>query len=257
MNYRDKFMKNAIILGAGRTGSSVLAGLIYQTGYYINAEAIEPRSRYPLGDYENPELQEMNRKIFQSVDYPFDVVQHDRYPSIEKIKALKWEVDDSIDSIYKKFLEKNEANHPWLWKDPRLSFTIHFWVQGLDLRNTVFIHTTRAPYEIFISHNKKWIKFTKESVYRTNREEVASVQIFAQENDIDMLEIDHRELTEKPANIISRLNERLETDLAMEDFNRVFRSPKKFGIMEHGKLLLKYHIKKLMVKIGFSSQFEA
>ena len=247
-------MKNAIILGAGRTGSSVLAGLVYQAGYYINAEVIEPRNRYPLGDYENPELQEMNRKIFQSVNYPFDVVQHDRYPSVDKIKALKWENDDN--STYKKFLQKNEANHPWLWKDPRLSFTIHFWGRGVDHENTVFIHATRNPYQIFISHNKKWIKFTKESVYRTNREEVASVRAFAEEYGIDMLEIDHSELTEKPREVISQLNERLETDLSMEDFNRVFRRPKKFGLIEHGKLLLKYHIKKLMTNIGPGSQFK-
>jgi len=247
-------MKNAIVLGAGRTGSSVLAGLIYQAGYYINAEAIEPRSRYPLGDYENPELQEMNRKIFQSVDYPFDVVQHDRYPSIERIKDLKWEDGDPA---YKTFLEKNKANHPWLWKDPRLSFTIHFWGRRVDLGNTVFIHATRTPYQIFISHNKKWIKFTKESVYRTNREEVESVRAFAEEHEVDMLEIDHRDLTEDPAKILSRLNERLETRLTMADFNQVFRRPKKFGAMEHGKLLLKYHIKKLMSSIVPGSQFKA
>jgi hypothetical protein len=235
-------MKNVVILGAGRTGSSVLAGLIYQAGYYINAEAIEPRARYPLGDYENPELQEMNRKIFLTVDYPYDVVQHDRYPSIEKIKAVQWDSD----SVYKEFLEKNEMNRPWLWKDPRISFTIHFWAKGLDLEDTVFLHATRDPYEIFISHNKKAIKFTKESVYRTNREEIAAVRTFAEDYNIDMQEIDHKDLMEKPENVISLLNKRLETELSMEDFNKVFRRPKKFGAMEHGRLLLKYHIKKLM-----------
>lgn len=242
-------MKNVIILGAGRTGSSFLSGLISHNRYYIEKEGIEERFYYPDGDYENPELKELNKKILWDSGYKYPKAMTAIPVDIEEIKELR----DSTQSkaIYKDFLKKLNNNSPWLWKDPRLCFTIHFWDPLLDHENIMFIKITRDPYLVFRSHSKKIVLGSLKDIVQTYHQENVSVDAYLSDNQIPFLNIDYSDL--KDPSIVHKINGFLGSNITEKDYKFIKRDVKKkketdlqFNIryaFERTKLYIKEKIK--------------
>ena len=213
-------VKNVIILGAGRTGSSLLAGLIAHNRYWINQESIESRAGYPDGDYENPSLVKLNKDILTESGYGYTKVVSDCKVDITAIKKLVY-----ADNIYKykAFIQKCEENSPWLWKDPRLCYTIYFWQSLLELDNIDFLFITRNRYDIFRSYTKYQIYTTKTEVYRKYDEQITAVEAFLEENKVPCLKIHYPELKRKEE-LISKLNNYLGTSITIADYKAVERT---------------------------------
>lgn len=209
-------MKNVIILGAGRTGSSFLAGLISHRRFYIEKDSISSRDSYPDGDYENPDLKALNKKILKLSGYDHPKIDKSETASIEKIKSI---TVDSKNNVYKEFIARCEMNKPWLWKDPRLCYTIHFLDRFLDKNNINFIKITRDPYLVFRSHSKHHISYSLKSVIQTYHLENVAVDDYLSEKEIRFLNVDYSEL--KNENIIYKLNDFLGTSITTDDYNHI------------------------------------
>lgn len=213
-------MKNVIILGPGRTGSSILAGMIAHNRFYINMESIQSRDGYPDGDYENPELVALNKDIFFESGYGHHKIKFDRSVDIESMEKLGRTGD--IEK-YKNFVAKCDQNSPWLWKDPRLCYTIFFWKDMLDVNDVDIIFITRDPYQIFKSYMKYQVFFTKQDVYRKYDEQVGAVENFLRNTQMDVLRVDYEELKDIPV-LVEKLNGHLNTNIKMEDYEAIYRS---------------------------------
>ena len=103
-------MKNIIILGPGRTGSSFLAGLISRNKFYINRSSIQSRRAYPDGDYENPDLISLNKNIFLGSGYGYP---KDKFHKPVDVNAIKLLIKTSNIEKYNRFVTKCEKNKPF------------------------------------------------------------------------------------------------------------------------------------------------
>jgi len=212
-------MKNVIILGPGRTGSSFLAGLISHNRYYINLEQIGVRRAYPDGDYENPQLVDLNKKLFFASGYDHHKIRHGRSVDIDRMKNLAKTI--GVDD-FKLFLQKCEQNRPWLWKDPRLCYTIYFWQEFLDFNDIHVIFITRDHYQIFKSYTKHQIPLTRKEIYKKYDEQIRTVENFLKTNNLDALRIHFNEFKDKES-LIHKLNRFLGTDITVDDYRAIHR----------------------------------
>ena len=136
---------NLIVLTNGLAGSSVLAGLLARRGYWLGAETYSKRD---YDTYENLELVALNQQIFNELEYTGNYEMTFVPGEIELFQAAGERLDPAP---YRAFLDRCEANGPWLWKDPRLRLTLFYWVRHLDLDKTDFILLTREPLQTWIS----------------------------------------------------------------------------------------------------------
>ena len=60
-------MKNVIVLGSGRSGTSMLAGMFRSAGYFMGTDYITPRDSNPKGFFEGREVNDINEKLLQRV----------------------------------------------------------------------------------------------------------------------------------------------------------------------------------------------
>ena len=65
-------MKNIFITGSGRRGTSMLAGLFSQAGYFFGDKLYPPREANPKGFFERPEdaYMELVREVNSQLDKP-------------------------------------------------------------------------------------------------------------------------------------------------------------------------------------------
>ena len=142
-------MRNVLILGSGRSGTSMLAGTLSKAGYYMGAELYTPRGSNPKGFFEDPEINDINECILEPYIPPrigflgMEFLRHRPRKTqrwLAKIPlSAKIEASDSIAERIKKQVNTT----PYCFKDPRFSYTIPVWRPYL--KNAGFICTFREP----------------------------------------------------------------------------------------------------------------
>ena len=60
-------MKNVIILGSGRSGTSMVAGTLAKAGYYMGEQLLPANKANPKGFFEDIEVNAINEDILSSV----------------------------------------------------------------------------------------------------------------------------------------------------------------------------------------------
>ena len=148
--------RRLFILGSGRSGTSLLAGLFRQTGLFMGSSAYLASPSNPTGYYEDREINSINEQLIKSVlphftrindvcgngwDYPASHGQCwlARVP-IDAAFTTSEEVDNRIDQVY--------SNGPTCLKDPRFSYTLQSWrsrIENKYAESTAFICVFRHP----------------------------------------------------------------------------------------------------------------
>lgn len=142
-------MRNCIILGSGRSGTSMVAGTLAKSGYFMGDNLLPPRQSNPKGFFEDPFINGINEQILSNV----------RFKLNDRIKRLisgrkfsdgqRWlEIMPIGTQLYPSKSIENKISiavdkSPFCYKDPRFSFTLPFWRPFLE--NTVFICVFREP----------------------------------------------------------------------------------------------------------------
>ena len=142
-------MKNCIILGSGRSGTSMVAGTLAKSGYFMGDNLYPPRESNPKGFFEDPFINGINEEIIANV----------RLGNFNKIRKLikgnhlresqRWlealplnaHLLSSINIENKIIIAVNQS--PFCFKDPRFSYTLPIWRPFLN--NIVFICIFRDP----------------------------------------------------------------------------------------------------------------
>ena len=60
-------MKNVLILGSGRSGTSMVAGTLSKAGYFMGERLYKPRESNPKGFFEDPEINGINEALIAKV----------------------------------------------------------------------------------------------------------------------------------------------------------------------------------------------
>ena len=152
-------MHNCLILGSGRSGTSMIGGLLAKAGYFMGDDLLPANNSNPKGFFEDVTVNAINEQILEPLsfkathpfarwftDYPLTYGQHwlARVPVGIKIPSPQ----SAIDKIKEVTLRT-----PFCFKDPRFSYTLSVWRPHLV--NTVFLCVFRDPATTAASINKE------------------------------------------------------------------------------------------------------
>lgn len=151
-------MKNVIILGSGRSGTSMVTGTLSNVGYFMGENLWESRASNPKGFFEDREVNEINEDLLAPVvpsrlhirgsdrlNLPIrELFRHhpiDRQRWLARIplktRVLSTpDIDARIRSVVK--------HTPYCLKDPRFSYALSAWKPHLA-EDTVFVCVFRDP----------------------------------------------------------------------------------------------------------------
>jgi len=142
-------MKNCIILGSGRSGTSMVAGTLAKSGYFMGENLLPPRHSNPKGFFEDPFINGINEEILSNVEFGLiDKINRalsgrhftDGQRWLENLtKSARLRLSKNVEAQ----ILKAVSNSPFCYKDPRFSYTLPLWQPFLE--DTVFICVFREP----------------------------------------------------------------------------------------------------------------
>ena len=131
-------MYNCIILGSGRSGTSMLGGTLSNGHYFFGDRLIPPRAANPKGFFESGVVNNVNERILKT-KMPLLQYGH-RWLGLLSISGAKELYKDG--KIIKE-IKGLVARKPFCYKDPRFCYTLPVWRQYLI--KTKFICIFRHP----------------------------------------------------------------------------------------------------------------
>jgi len=142
-------MRNCLILGSGRSGTSMVAGTLAKAGYFMGDHLWPVRASNPKGFFEDREINEINETLVAQVIPPRRKLLGRWFFRDRPIQWQRWlarvPVGTKIPSppeIIER-IEKVVRREPYCFKDPRFSYTLPVWRPFL--KDTVFLCVFRDP----------------------------------------------------------------------------------------------------------------
>jgi hypothetical protein len=153
-------LRNCLILGCGRSGTSATAGCLAKAGYFMGNALIPARVSNPDGVFEDYYVRSVNEEILSFVvprrhasdkacrDIPEQWQRWLARLSVETVMPSNPAVEKQIQDLL--------VTEPYCFKDPRLTYTLPVWRP--HLKDTVFVCLFRDPATTAAS----MVRFTKE-----------------------------------------------------------------------------------------------
>lgn len=155
-------MKNCLVLGSGRSGTSMLGGILHQVGYFMGDDLYPPRESNPRGFFESPRINAINEAILAPYDHlatPY-LVGHPggwlarrlgRAHIYNPGRAQRWlaaippdvEIRCEDADVLARIADAARRT-PFGYKDPRFSYTLPIWLPHLG-PDTMFVCIFRQP----------------------------------------------------------------------------------------------------------------
>jgi hypothetical protein len=154
-------MKNCLIMGSGRSGTSMVTGMLAGAGYYMGDTMLPPTPGNPKGYFESRETEAINERLIQNILVPPNWIKQkiarlwNQLPQQPNFSTLpfkanyRWlahippEHTVTASPDIAKSIEHLVAKTPFCFKDPRFCYTLPAWQPYLE--NTVFICVFRHP----------------------------------------------------------------------------------------------------------------
>ncbi len=162
-------MRNALVLGAGRSGTSLVAGLFHNSSYFAGENLWPPTASNPLGYFEDVEINSINEDLLNKVApwRPPGVVgalwplhrDRPRY-SQRWLSRLPTGTVVRSDAALDARMARQASYRPYLFKDPRFCYTLPAWAPHLA-PDTLFLCVFREPQRTVDSI----IKITRQERY--------------------------------------------------------------------------------------------
>lgn len=139
-------VKNVLIAGCGRSGTSMLAGTLAGAGYYIGQDYIPVRDSNPKGFFEGLEINDLNERILSRVEGMIRPGRAGRsVPGENWLARVPLSAEVRGDAAIDAEIGALTGRAPFCFKDPRFCYTLPVWRPHLDLRTTVFLCIFRHP----------------------------------------------------------------------------------------------------------------
>ena len=172
-------MKNTLIFGSGRSGTSMLGGILHDAGYYMGENLYPARDSNPKGFFENDFINGINEKILVNYDEKQSWTRKffKRTTSVVAPgKGQHWlsSIPESVDINNCAQSVVNDIKiacsyEGFAYKDPRFSYTLPVWEKYLP-SDTVYIVLFREPSVVVSSIIKECsqIEYLKNMVINTS-----------------------------------------------------------------------------------------
>ena len=160
-------IRSAIVLGAGRSGTSLFAGLFQGVGYFSGDNLWPGTVSNPLGYFEDAEIDAINEDLLGKVmpwrprgvlGVGLPVLRDRPRWSQRWLATLPEAIDIPSSRKLDRRISRQTSCQPYLFKDPRFSYTLPAWIPHLAA-DTAFICVFREPQR------------TVNSIIRTVRDE--------------------------------------------------------------------------------------
>jgi hypothetical protein len=146
-------MKSCIVAGAGRSGTSLAAGVFRKAGYYYGDKLWQGTDSNPEGYFEDVEVNAINEDLMNQIVpwrprgvagivFPF---LHDRTRWGQRwLEGLPPDTTLPSTSRIRERIQAQTSHRPYLFKDPLFSYTLPLWRPHLA-DDTVFVCMFREP----------------------------------------------------------------------------------------------------------------
>lgn len=148
---KDDKMKSCLILGSGRSGTSMVAGILSKSGYYMGENLYPKDEGNPKGYFENAYINGINEEILAQITprRPPGIIGDLFFRSRPKywqqwVSVVPTDTKIRCPEDVKRRIQEMVAHSPFCFKDPRFSYTLPAWRPYLD-EETVFIVVFRDP----------------------------------------------------------------------------------------------------------------
>jgi len=210
---------NIVVLTPGSSGSSVLSGLLSRGGYWLG----DATKRIQFDTFENAELVDLDVRILRASGYPHTFCNDIPPPSIGAIQDASHRIDAGP---FEAFVEKCRHHQPWIWKDPRLCYTIHFWERFTDFENTRFLFIGRRPDQCYAGLVlKRKIPMSFSSMCEMNANYEKSCNAFLDRHGFACLRLTFEDLLLSPGPTIEQMNLHLGTRIPSDHLEYIYRGP--------------------------------
>lgn len=149
-------MRNCLILGSGRSGTSMLAGMLHEAGYFMGDRLHKPRDTNPKGFFEWYRINRINEQILEPYDRPTPysriiraaLGKHTvRAPGMNQRWLMSippmTDIGPAAPAIEREIREV-AARAPFCYKDPRFCYTLPAWKPLLP-SGTAYLCVFREP----------------------------------------------------------------------------------------------------------------
>jgi len=148
-------MRNCLVMGFGRSGTSLMGGILHRSGYYMGEELYPARDTNPMGFFENAEINGINEDILAGFDYslsgfpnpyegfrasPYHPGTGHRWLSLIPPRTL---VQSSEEDVARRIAQAVAAEN-FAYKDPRFNYTLGTWLRHLS-DEVLFLCMFRQP----------------------------------------------------------------------------------------------------------------
>lgn len=141
--------RSCVIVGSGRSGTSMLAGILHESGYSMGGSLLSPSSSNPKGYFESAEINQLNDQLIAAVTAvrprgPMGYL----YPWRQS-PGLLWLADLDLDTTViptreqLALMKQLSLEKPFCFKDPRFCYTLEAWRPVLG--EVVFLCVFREP----------------------------------------------------------------------------------------------------------------
>jgi hypothetical protein len=208
---------NVVILTHGWTGSSVFSALFGRAGLWLGDQTM---LKPDYDTFENAELVDLNRLILSKL---LPELNHEHRFDPRDVAAAG--AGTLPDQALRAFVAKCEDHGPWIWKDPRLTWTMRTWAPLLDLNRTRFLVLTREPLQAWASANLRRHVQSYRFTHQYNDGITQSNLRFLTENGLPCLKLSFEDLLMDPDGTLQRLNQHFDMALTRADLQAVCRLP--------------------------------
>ncbi|MDH3621650.1 MAG: sulfotransferase [Gammaproteobacteria bacterium] len=204
--------RNIIVVGTPRSGTSLAASIFARLGHFVAddeaAQLRDPDHFNPGGYWEAEPLIEANVSLFRRVGFEhhntwiFDPINPEQAGRISSLPPA----DEDRDLV-----ARFEAHRPWVWKDPRLCYTLGYWWPLVDQDNTAVLFVRRDPEETFKSFARIGWRESNEAgrkeTYQRMAGHIAAAEAAIRDLGIPHVEISYSEYRESPDHVATVLSD--------------------------------------------------
>ena len=215
---------NAIIIGMPRSGTSLTAGLFARKNYYVASDTsreLRPGDQFnPFGYWEAEPLTNHNAAILGMAGFSF----HNTWLFDRVSRDIARRIAELQPTMEHRDYVKAFAQHrPWVWKDPRLCYTLSYWWPLMDPLTTRVVVVRRDSAAILHSFQRlNWRSKSatdQTDVLRRIDDHVAAATRTIDALRIPYLEINYSDYFSSPALVARKLSETFHIALGTEDLN--------------------------------------